>query len=119
MIDVGQRVLRSLLGIATTNIELTQPILQAIEQTVQAARRAGIRVGLCGELAAEPLAVPILLGLGLDELSLNPQSIPQIKQIISQLTIQQAEAIAHSALQLDSATEIRSFISRFPLFQES
>ena len=87
-------------------------VLQAIEQTVQAARHAGIWIGLCGELAAEPLAVPLLLGLGLDELSLNPQSIPQIKQMISQLTIQQAEAIAHSALQLDSAAQVKSFIAR-------
>jgi multiphosphoryl transfer protein len=94
-------------------------VLQALRQTVRAAHHAGIRVGLCGELAAEPLAVPILLGLGLDELSLNPQSIPQIKQIISQLTIQQAEAIAHSALQLDSATQVKSFISNSPLFKES
>ena len=93
-------------------------VLQAIRQTIQAAHRAGIRVGLCGELAAEPLAVPILLGLGLDELSLNPQSIPQIKQIISQLTISEAEAIAHSALQLDSAIQVKSFISNSPLFQE-
>jgi phosphocarrier protein FPr len=94
-------------------------VLQAIQQTVTAARHAGIWVGLCGELAAEPLAVPILLGLGLDELSLNPQSIPQIKQIITQLTIQEAEAIANSALQLNSATQVKSFISNFPLFQES
>lgn len=94
-------------------------VLQAIQQTVQAAHHAGIWVGLCGELAAEPLAVPIFLGLGLDELSLNSQSIPQIKQIISQLTTQEAEAIAHSALQLDSASQVKSFISNSPLFKES
>lgn len=92
-------------------------VLQAVQKTVQAAHHAGIWVGLCGELAAEPLAVPILLGLGLDELSLNPQSIPQIKQIISQLTTQEAEAIAHSAMQLDSATQVKSFISDSPLFK--
>ena len=94
-------------------------VLQAIQQTVQAARHAGIWVGLCGELAAEPIAIPILLGLGLDELSLNPQSIPQIKQIITQLTTQEAEAIARSVLQLDSATQVKSFISNSLLFKES
>jgi phosphocarrier protein FPr len=85
-------------------------VLRMIQQTVQAAHAAGIWVGLCGELAADPLAAPILIGLGLDELSVNPQAIPAIKQAIAQLTVLEAEAIAASALQQDSAADVRQLL---------
>jgi phosphocarrier protein FPr len=93
-------------------------VLRMIHQTVQAARQAGIWVSICGELAAEPLATPILLGLGLDELSLAPQAIPALKQRIAQLTLAEAEAIAASALQLDSATQVRTLVSQLSSLQE-
>ncbi|MEH2171217.1 MAG: phosphoenolpyruvate--protein phosphotransferase [Nostoc sp.] len=86
-------------------------VLRMVQQTVQAAHRAGISVGLCGELAADTLATPILLGLGLDELSVNPQSIPGVKQAIARLSIVESEAIAASALQQDSALDVRELIS--------
>ena len=87
-------------------------VLRMIQQTVQAAHAAGIWVGLCGELAADSLATAILLGLGLDELSVNPQSIPVIKQAIAQLSVDEAVAIAASALQQDSATHVRSLVQQ-------
>ncbi|MEH2354756.1 phosphoenolpyruvate--protein phosphotransferase [Nostoc sp.] len=86
-------------------------VLRMVQQTVQAAHTAGISVGLCGELAADTLATPILLGLGLDELSVNPQSIPGVKQAIARLSIVESEAIAASALQQDSAVRVRELIS--------
>jgi phosphocarrier protein FPr len=85
-------------------------VLRMIQQTVQAAHAAGIWVGLCGELAADPSAAGILLGLGLDELSVNPQAIGIVKQAIAQLTVTQAEAIVATALQLDSANEVRALV---------
>lgn len=86
-------------------------VLRMLQQTVQAAHAAGISVGLCGELAADTLATPILLGLGLDELSVNPQSIPGVKQAIARFCIVESEAIAASALQQDSAEHVRKLIS--------
>ncbi|MDZ8065532.1 MAG: phosphoenolpyruvate--protein phosphotransferase [Nostoc sp. DedQUE08] len=86
-------------------------VLRMVQQTVQAAHTAGISVGLCGELAADTLATPILLGLGLDELSVNPQSIPGVKQAIARLSIVESEAIVASALQQDSAKHVRELIS--------
>ncbi|ACC79901.1 phosphoenolpyruvate--protein phosphotransferase [Nostoc punctiforme] len=86
-------------------------VLRMVQQTIQAAHAAGISVGLCGELAADTLATPILLGLGLDELSVNPQSIPGVKQAIARLSIVESEAIAASALQQDSAVHVREIIS--------
>ncbi len=86
-------------------------VLRMVQQTIQAAHAAGIPVGLCGELAADILATPILLGLGLDELSVNPQSIPGVKQAIARLSIVESEAIVASALQQDSAVHVRELIS--------
>ena len=92
-------------------IPLHPAVLHMIHQTVPAAHQAGIWVGLCGEIAAEPLAIPLLLGLGIDEFSLNPQAIPTLKQKISQLTVTESEAIAASALKLDSAAKVISLLS--------
>jgi multiphosphoryl transfer protein len=94
--------------VATLVDALHPAVLRMIQQTIQAAHTAGIWVGLCGELAADPLATPILLGLGLDELSVNPQSIPTLKQAIAQLSVTEAEAIATLALQQDSANHVRA-----------
>ncbi len=94
--------------VATLVDAMHPAVLRMIQQTVQAAHKAGIWVGLCGELAADPLAAPILLGLGLDEVSLNPQTIPIFKQAIAQLTMAEAEAIVASAIQQDSADMVRA-----------
>jgi phosphoenolpyruvate-protein kinase (PTS system EI component) len=61
-------------------------------------------------LAGDPLAAPLLLGLGLDEFSMNAPAIPQVKQIIRQLTLSQAQALAKEALALDSADQIRELV---------
>jgi multiphosphoryl transfer protein len=86
-------------------------VLRMIQQTIQAAHAAGIWVGLCGELAADVQAAPILLGLGLDEVSMNPQAIPAFKQAIAKLTITQIEAIVFEALQQDSAAKVRAIVA--------
>ncbi|MDF5713245.1 MAG: phosphoenolpyruvate--protein phosphotransferase [Rhizonema sp. NSF051] len=85
-------------------------VLHMIQQTVQAAHKAEIWVGLCGEVAADLDAVPILLGLGLDEVSLNPQAIPAFKSRVVELTVMEANAIASSALQQDNAAQVRDLV---------
>ncbi|MGB3534742.1 MAG: phosphoenolpyruvate--protein phosphotransferase [Microcoleaceae cyanobacterium] len=87
-------------------------VLRMIQQTVQAGHNAGIWVGVCGELAASPLAVPILVGLGVDELSLNPSCIPAVKMAISQLNRVEAKAIANHVLHLDSATAVKDYLNQ-------
>jgi multiphosphoryl transfer protein len=98
--------------VATLVDAMHPAVLRMIQQTVQAAHKAGIWVGLCGELAADPVAAPIILGLGLDEVSLNPQSIPAFKQAIAQLTMAQAQTIATLAMEKDSAAEVREEIRK-------
>ncbi|MBE9056621.1 phosphoenolpyruvate--protein phosphotransferase [Sphaerospermopsis sp. LEGE 08334] len=96
--------------VATLADALQPAVLRMIHQTVEVAHAANIWVGLCGEVAAETLVAPILLGLGLDELSVNPQAIASLKQAISHLTISEAQAIASVALQQDSATSVRELV---------
>jgi len=82
-------------------------ILQLIDQTVKAAHKYGKWVGICGELAADPKAVPILMGLGVDELSMSPNNIPLVKAQIRTLNYSQAQVLAKRALECDSATAVR------------
>ena len=66
---------------------------------------------MCGEMAGEPLAALILLGLGLDEFSMSASSIPQIKKIIRNVTLKEAQDIAQKALELASADEVIAMVS--------
>ena len=86
-------------------------VLRMIQQTVKAAHNRGIWVGVCGELASSPLATPILVGLGVDELSMNPPAIPAVKAAVARLTMSEAEAIAREVLQLDSAHTVRNYVA--------
>jgi phosphotransferase system enzyme I (PtsI) len=85
-------------------------ILRTLRFVIDSAHEAGIRVGMCGEIAADPLLVVILVGLELDELSMNPLSIGSVKNIIRRLTVDEAREIAGRALELTTAKEISSFI---------
>lgn len=82
-------------------------VLMQIRQVVQAAEAAGKWVGVCGELAGDPAAVPILIGLGVKELSMAAGSIPVVKQIIRDLTLAEARTLAAKALALESAEAVR------------
>jgi phosphotransferase system enzyme I (PtsI) len=85
-------------------------ILKMIQHVVMAAKNAGIKVALCGEMAGDPLCVFILVGLGLDELSMNAQSIPMIKKIIRSISMKEAQADLEHIMQLETAKEVRKFI---------
>jgi phosphocarrier protein FPr len=82
-------------------------VLRSIQHTVMAAHESGIWVGLCGEIAGDVVAIPVLLGLGIDELSMNPLSIPDVKRVINRITMKRAEGIAKDVLDFDSAAEVR------------
>ena len=91
--------------------EPTHPaVLRMIKNIIEAAHHAGIWVGMCGEMAGEPALALILLGLGLDEFSLPPSAIPEIKYIIRSVTLKQAQEITRQALSLSSGREIEEFI---------
>ncbi len=85
-------------------------ILRMIQHTVNSAKKAGISVAICGEMAGDPMCIPILLGLGLNELSMNPSTIPLIKKIIRSLSLKEARADFDNVMKLNTAKEVRSFV---------
>jgi len=85
-------------------------VLRMIRQSIDAGRAAGIGVTLCGELAADPLATPLLLGLGLEEFSVSAPLIPELKRAISRWSAADAEGVAREALAMDSSQSVRQFL---------
>jgi phosphotransferase system enzyme I (PtsI) len=90
-------------------------VLQLIRQVIESGHRAGIWVGLCGEMGADPLAVPLLLGLGLDELSMNAVSVPEIKRMILRLEAGECRRLAERVMQAETSREARQLLSDFVL----
>lgn len=94
--------------------DLYQPlhpaVLRLIRLTVEGGHRAGARVGVCGELAGDLEAVPVLVGLGVDELSLAPASLPKVKETVRSLTRREAAALAEKLLSCRSAAEVRRLL---------
>jgi phosphotransferase system enzyme I (PtsI) len=87
--------------------EPTHPaILRLIKTTVEAARANGIWCGVCGEIAGDPVLAPLLIGLGVDELSAAPPVIDEVKYIIRRIKFSEAQALAEYALQCESPTSI-------------
>jgi phosphotransferase system enzyme I (PtsI) len=68
---------------------------------------------MCGELAGMQKAIPILLGFGLDEFSMNPRAIPAAKHLISQLTQEQVQEVARHALSFGTAAHIENYMQEF------
>jgi phosphoenolpyruvate-protein phosphotransferase len=85
-------------------------ILRQIRSVIQIGHNAGIWVGVCGELASDPDAISILLGLGLDEFSVAPPSISTVKGIIRHLSLQNSKVLASNALNLESAEAVRRLV---------
>jgi len=87
--------------------EPTHPaILRLIKMTVDAAHANGIWAGVCGEIAGDPILTPLLLGLGVDELSAAPAVLDQVKYIIRRVKLDEARELAAFALTCESPTEI-------------
>jgi len=83
-----------------------------IKTSVKAAKRAGIKVGICGEMAAEPAYIPIILGFGLDEISVNMQVIPLIKRIIRETNFRDTKWMVDEILKFPTAEQIKSYIKQ-------
>lgn len=86
-------------------------VLRAIRESVEAGRAAGIKVSLCGEMAGDPRATALLIGLGIDALSMSPAAIPLVKERIRRLDMAEAKRIAALALEMSSAEEIEAYLS--------
>ncbi|HEX8410453.1 MAG TPA: phosphoenolpyruvate--protein phosphotransferase [Thermoanaerobaculia bacterium] len=94
-------------------------LLRLIKGVIDAGKRAGIPVSMCGEMASDPLFAIVLLGLGLEIFSMNPSSIPMVKNVIRSVRYRDCRRIAEAALQKKTAQEIEEFViesvaMRFP-----
>jgi phosphotransferase system enzyme I (PtsI) len=85
-------------------------VVRSIKHTVDAAHQTGIEVSLCGEVAADPYCVPILLGMQVDSLSMNPQAIPGIKRIIRQTTMDQCKDLLSQVLKSDNVNVVNRLV---------
>lgn len=86
-------------------------VLRLIRQVLDAAARFNVPVALCGEMAADPVALPLLIGLGLGTVSMNPAAIPATKHIISQLRFDTLRGMAARVLDLATAAEIEEYLA--------
>ncbi len=86
-------------------------ILRSLKMVVDAAHAAGIDACMCGEMAGEPSYLPILLGLGFDELSMSGVSIPKVKKILRRCSKKEAEQLVARALTFPTAAEVESFLN--------
>jgi len=84
--------------------------IRMIKLVADAAKDKGIKVFMCGEMAGDPAYIPILLGLGLDELSMNPQSIPAVKSMIRSLKLKDTRQRVKNVLELSSAADSEKMV---------
>jgi len=85
-------------------------VISAIAEVVNVARAADKEVGICGEMASDPLATLLLVGMGLDELSLSPLFIPVVRKLIREVDFQTTRLIARECLQMASVQEIKGYL---------
>ena len=94
-------------------------ILRIIRGVVQSAHQVGIPVAICGEMAAEPAYSLVLLGLGLDEFSMNPVAIPKVKKVLRMSRFEETQSLVEQIFQFPTASEIEGHVrnwmaERFP-----
>ena len=87
-------------------------ILRMIMMAVKAAKEADIKISLCGELAGDPLAITLMVGMEMDSLSMNPVSIPKVKKVLRSITKVQTEKLIEHVLSLKTSDEIVKYIKK-------
>ncbi len=103
-VDRGNEVVSSLYQ------EFHPAVIKSIRYIIIEAHRAGKPVSMCGEMAGDPYAILLLLGLGLDEFSMTPYILPEIKKIIRSVSHKEAEEIARKVLEMKTEDDIKDFL---------
>jgi phosphotransferase system enzyme I (PtsI) len=87
-------------------------VLRLIQSVIMAAHKEGKWVGMCGEMAGELTAIPILLGMGLDEFSMSASTILSARNLIRHLTQEKVQSFAQTVLMMDDAEKIKNFVEQ-------
>jgi len=85
-------------------------VLRALKMIISAGKQAGIPVGMCGEAAADPMLIPILISFGLEEFSVSPTSVLKTRREISRWTVAEADKITDKVMRLETASEVRKYL---------
>jgi phosphotransferase system enzyme I (PtsI) len=85
-------------------------VLRLIEQVVRAAQKCQLDVNVCGEMSGEPIYTLLLLGMGLRQLSVTPHNIPEIKNLIRSVSLEEAKQVAQEALCLETARDVNNYL---------
>jgi multiphosphoryl transfer protein len=99
-------------ALASKHDGLHPAVLRLIAMTIDAAHKHGKRADICGELGSDAAAIPILLGLGMDELSVSIPSVPTVKAQVRAINISDWKSPAHDALNCSTAKEVRELVKR-------
>ena len=81
-----------------------------IQRTVDEGHKEGIPVGLCGEMASDPALALLLLGMGIDELSMSPSSVLTVKKMIRSLKFSDVQRVAQEAMQMLTGQEVEEYV---------
>jgi phosphotransferase system enzyme I (PtsI) len=106
LIQYGLAIDRGNKQVAHMYQPLDPAVIRMIKHTADVARANRIPVHMCGEMAGRPLHAPLLLGLGLDELSMNPQAIPLVKRMIRSISLAESKKMVKKVLSLRTAREV-------------
>jgi len=90
--------------------EFHPAVVRFLRRVIERGKKKGVPVAMCGEMAGDPLATILLLGLGLDEFSVVPNVLPEIKKIIRSVKMREAKKIAKKALNLQTEDEIKNYL---------
>ncbi len=100
-------------ALAARHDGLHPSVLRLIAQTIDAAHQHGKRADLCGELGSDPMGIPILVGLGMDELSVTIPAVPTVKAQVRLLNMAELQPLARQALACSTAQEVRALVKSF------
>jgi phosphoenolpyruvate-protein phosphotransferase (PTS system enzyme I) len=100
-------------GVAHLSDAFQPAVLRLIRDVINASHKYGKWTGMCGELAGEPLAAPLLIGLGLDEFSMSPPMVPVIKALIRTLDSKEMKLLVDEALEKETVEEVRDLVRKF------
>jgi phosphotransferase system enzyme I (PtsI) len=100
-------------AVAHLSDPLHPAVLRLVDMVIRAAHAAGIWAGMCGEMAGDPAAIPVLLGLGLDEFSMGAAAVPGAKALVRRWSLSQARLLAQEALQQPEAAAVRTLVQEW------
>ncbi len=88
-------------------------VLRVLKMIIDAGHNEGIPVGMCGEMAGDPLATVLLLGLGLDEFSMSPNSLLEVKRIVRSVTLHEAQELVDDIMEMESYRKINTYVRKW------